>query len=194
MRKMKRDLSAGAGHQWPQDSASDVRERSDSQESHEETAPHPFRWLASQLGNTRHVCALFNSEDEEYLVLLPFIKDGFTCGDKGFTSSIRTSMKIICSAWQGSGSIRPPLSEPASSRFNEHGRYLREGRFDPDGWLQVFEQLASVTRTCVSASRSSANGLGSRGSTTLTGSLNSSPASTICGIVHDGAGGICTYQ
>src|SRR5258707_1448617 len=36
----------------------------------------------SQLGNTRHVCAFFNSEDEEYRVLLPFIKDGFMCGDK----------------------------------------------------------------------------------------------------------------
>ena len=36
---------------------------------------------------------------------------------KRFTSSTRTSMKIICSAWRRPGSIRPPLSEPASSRF-----------------------------------------------------------------------------
>jgi len=42
----------------------------------------PISLAGSQLGNTRHVCALFNSEEEEYRVLLPFIKDGFTCGDK----------------------------------------------------------------------------------------------------------------
>ena len=42
----------------------------------------PISLAGSQLGNTRHVCAFFNSEDEEYRVLLPFIKDGFTCGDK----------------------------------------------------------------------------------------------------------------
>src|SRR6266403_208628 len=43
-------------------------------------APIPF--AGSQLGEARHVCAFFNSGDEEYRVLLPFIKDGFECGDK----------------------------------------------------------------------------------------------------------------
>jgi hypothetical protein len=38
------------------------------------TAPIPF--AGSQLGETRHVCAFFNNADEEYRVLLPFIKDG----------------------------------------------------------------------------------------------------------------------
>jgi hypothetical protein len=42
----------------------------------------PIRFAGSQLGETRHVCAFFNSDDEEYRVLLPFIKDGFECGDK----------------------------------------------------------------------------------------------------------------
>lgn len=43
-------------------------------------APIPF--AGSQLGDVRHVCAFFNNADEEYQVLLPFIKDGFACGDK----------------------------------------------------------------------------------------------------------------
>ena len=43
-------------------------------------APIPF--AGSQLGETRHVCAFFNSDDEAYRVLLPFIKAGFECGDK----------------------------------------------------------------------------------------------------------------
>jgi hypothetical protein len=44
------------------------------------TAPIPF--AGSELGECRHVCAFFNSDDEEYRVLLPFIKDGFGSGDK----------------------------------------------------------------------------------------------------------------
>jgi hypothetical protein len=42
----------------------------------------PISLAGSQLGEVRHVCAFFDSDDEEYRVLLPFIKDGFECGDK----------------------------------------------------------------------------------------------------------------
>ncbi len=37
----------------------------------------------SQLGDVRHVCAFFNNDDEEYRVLLPFIKDGFAVWRQG---------------------------------------------------------------------------------------------------------------
>jgi hypothetical protein len=42
----------------------------------------PISFAGSQLSESRHVCAFFNSDDEQYRVLLPFIKDGFECGDK----------------------------------------------------------------------------------------------------------------
>jgi hypothetical protein len=42
----------------------------------------PISLAGSQLGDVRHVCAFFNNDDEEYRVLLPFIKEGFECGDK----------------------------------------------------------------------------------------------------------------
>jgi MEDS: MEthanogen/methylotroph, DcmR Sensory domain len=32
----------------------------------------------------RHVCAFFHSANEEYRVLLPFIKEGFERGEKAF--------------------------------------------------------------------------------------------------------------
>jgi DcmR-like sensory protein len=41
----------------------------------------PICLAGSALAETRHVCAFFNSDDEEYRVLLPFIKDGFDSGD-----------------------------------------------------------------------------------------------------------------
>jgi MEDS: MEthanogen/methylotroph, DcmR Sensory domain len=42
----------------------------------------PISFAGSQLSESRHVCAFFNTDDEQYRVLLPFIKDGFECGDK----------------------------------------------------------------------------------------------------------------
>ena len=42
----------------------------------------PISFAGSELGEQRHVCTFFNSDQEEYRVLLPFIKDGLECGHK----------------------------------------------------------------------------------------------------------------
>ena len=42
------------------------------------------RLAGTALSRSRHVCAFFNTKDEEYRVLLPFIKEGFEQGDKAF--------------------------------------------------------------------------------------------------------------
>ena len=104
----------------------------------------PISLAGSQLGNTRHVCAFFNSDDEEYRVLLPFIKDGFTCGDKAIhvvnpdqhEDHLKrlAAVGIDTAAAQRAGQFEIRASTDA---------YLRDGRFDQDRMLQVFEQLAS---------------------------------------------------
>lgn len=43
------------------------------------TAGH-VSFAGSQLAKTRHVCAFFKNDDEEYRVLPPFTKYGFMCG------------------------------------------------------------------------------------------------------------------
>src|SRR5881397_3605446 len=47
-------------------------------------AGQPIRFAGSVLDAQRHVCAFFHNPDEEYRVLLPFIKDGFDQGEKAF--------------------------------------------------------------------------------------------------------------
>ncbi|HEY0476361.1 MAG TPA: MEDS domain-containing protein [Kofleriaceae bacterium] len=44
----------------------------------------PIRLAGSILDRARHVCAFFHSKEEEYRVLMPFIKDGFATGDRAF--------------------------------------------------------------------------------------------------------------
>ncbi len=43
-----------------------------------------IRLAGAILDQYRHVCAFFHSPDEEYRVLLPFIKDGIDQGEKAF--------------------------------------------------------------------------------------------------------------
>jgi hypothetical protein len=45
-------------------------------------AAQPVRLAGSLLGQSCHVCAFFRSKEEEYDVLMPFIKEGFDKGDK----------------------------------------------------------------------------------------------------------------
>ena len=47
-------------------------------------AIEPVRLAGSVLRRSRHVCAFFHSKEEEYRVLMPFIKDGFDKGDRAF--------------------------------------------------------------------------------------------------------------
>ena len=42
------------------------------------------RLAGSVLRRSRHICAFFHSKEEEYRVLMPFIKDGFDKGDRAF--------------------------------------------------------------------------------------------------------------
>jgi hypothetical protein len=104
----------------------------------------PVPFAGSQLTDSRHVCAFFNSEEEEYRVLLPFIKDGFESGQKAVhvvnpdqcdnhLERLATA-GIDCSAARETGQFE--------LRTNTE-TYLKDGHFDQDRMLAAFEQLAS---------------------------------------------------
>lgn len=100
------------------------------------------RLAGAVLDRSRHVCAFFNSKEEEYRVLLPFIKEGFTQGDKAFH-------------------IVDPLHRPEHLRRLQHegidvaaaeqrgqlevrrweDAYLQEGHFDQNRMLALIEQV-----------------------------------------------------
>jgi MEDS: MEthanogen/methylotroph, DcmR Sensory domain len=108
------------------------------------TTTAPIRFAGSQLGEARHVCAFFNSDDEEYRVLLPFIKDGFECGDKAVhvvnPNQHSGHLQRLAAAGIDLAAVRQ--SGQFELRTNTD-TYLRDGRFDQDRMLEVFEQLAS---------------------------------------------------
>ena len=111
-------------------------------------APAPIPFAGSQLDKVRHVCAFFSSDEEEYRVLLPFIKGGFECGDKAVhvVGPDRHADHLARLATIG--------IDPSEARrrgqleiHNNSEAYLRDGRFDPDRMLESFEKMASGAAT-----------------------------------------------
>jgi hypothetical protein len=104
----------------------------------------PISLAGSQLGDVRHICAFFNSDDEEYRVLLPFIKDGFERGDKAVhvvnPAQHRDHLRRLAAA--GIDAATAQDSGQFELRTNTE-TYLRDGHFDQDRLLEFFEQLAS---------------------------------------------------
>jgi len=104
----------------------------------------PIFLAGSQLDETRHVCAFFNSDEEEYRVMLPFIKDGFERGDKAVhvvNPNQRhdhlqrlAAVGIDLTAAEQSGQLEVRINTEA---------YLRDGCFNQDRMLAAFEQMAS---------------------------------------------------
>jgi hypothetical protein len=106
------------------------------------TTPIPF--AGSQLREIRHVCAFFNSDEEEYRVLLPFIKDGFLCGDKAVhvVNPGQHPDHLLRLAGAGIDTAAARKSGQFELLTNSEA-YIRDGRFDQDRMLEVFEKLAS---------------------------------------------------
>jgi hypothetical protein len=108
------------------------------------SVPAPISLAGSQLDRTRHVCAFFNNDEEEYRVLLPFITDGLKSGDKAVhvlnPQQRRDHLQRLAAA-----GIDPAAAQQSGQlelRVNTEV-YLPDGRFDQDRMLRVFEQLAS---------------------------------------------------
>ena len=104
----------------------------------------PISLAGSQLDEVRHVCAFFNSDDEKYRVLLPFVKDGFECGDKAvhIVNPAQHHDHLQRLATAGIDAVAAQQSGQFELRTTTEA-YLRDGRFDQDRMLEVFERLAS---------------------------------------------------
>lgn len=100
------------------------------------------RLAGSVLHRSRHVCAFFHKKDEEYQVLLPFVKEGFEQDHKAFhivdpahrdehLRRLREAGIDVAEA-ERSGQLEVRRWEEA---------YLREGHFDQDAMLALIEEV-----------------------------------------------------
>jgi hypothetical protein len=121
-----------------------VREKSGGPANHSRP---PIRLAGRLLGPRRHICAFFNSRDDEYRVLLPLVKEGFDCGEKAVHiidprrrdehSQGLASVGIDAGVAQKTGQL--DLREWADT-------HLRDGVFDIDRMLELFAEIRETSR------------------------------------------------
>jgi hypothetical protein len=100
------------------------------------------RLAGKALDRRRHVCAFFNSKDEEYRVLLPFVKEGIDHGQKAFHIVKEGHRPEHRRRLEQAG-----IDVPAAERKGQleirrwEDAYLREGHFDQNRMLALIEEV-----------------------------------------------------
>jgi hypothetical protein len=100
------------------------------------------RLAGSVLHRSRHVCAFFHKKDEEYQVLLPFVKEGFKQGHKAFhiVDPAHRDEHLRRLSEAGIDVVEAERSGQLEVRRWEDA-YLREGHFDQDAMLALIEEV-----------------------------------------------------
>ena len=102
----------------------------------------PMRFANATLGQHGHVCAFFHSEEEEYRVLLPFVKEGLARGEKAF-HIVDPKLRDEHLDRLSSGGV-DVASVEKNGQFelhHWHEVYLRDGRFDRDRMLACMQDV-----------------------------------------------------
>jgi MEDS: MEthanogen/methylotroph, DcmR Sensory domain len=110
-------------------------------------ASRPVRLGGATLGVERHVCAFFRSREDEYRVLLPFIKDGFERGEKAV--HIVDPRRLDEHVRRLAGAGIDTTSAQASGQLELRGwadAHLQGGSFDQDRMLALIEAIRRRSR------------------------------------------------
>ncbi len=102
----------------------------------------PIRIAGSELSGKRHICGFFRTPEEEYQLLLPFIKEGIERGEKAF-HVVDPKLRDDHLRRLKSAGIDVAEAEK-SGQFelcNWAQMYLRDGYFDQDRMLAVWRDV-----------------------------------------------------
>jgi hypothetical protein len=89
-----------------------------------------------------HICAFFNSTEEQHRVLRSFIKNGFDTGDKSFhLVNPELREEHLRRLAEAGINIQEAMDSGQLEVRQWHEAPLRGDRFDQDTWLASFEQV-----------------------------------------------------
>lgn len=101
----------------------------------------PIRLAGSALREHRHVCAFFRSPEEEYRVLLPFLRDGIEQGDRGVTVMPRQRGDHLDRLRGGGIDVDGARRSRQLELLVSEETYLRDGHFDQEAMLATIQEV-----------------------------------------------------
>ena len=105
------------------------------------------RLAGSVLDRSRHVCAFFHRKEEEYRVLLPFIREGFEQGHRAFHIVDPRHRPEHLRRLQDAGI--PVVETQANGQLEVRcweDAYLLDGHFDQNRMLALIEEVLAAGR------------------------------------------------
>src|SRR6266566_7227143 len=102
------------------------------------TEDQPIPFAGGLLDQYRHVCAFFDSPDEEQRILAPFVRDGLERGERAFHIVDPAQRADYVRRLEDAGI--PVAAAAAHGQFELHTwneTYFRTGGFDHDDMLAV---------------------------------------------------------
>ena len=107
-----------------------------------ETNDHSVQFAGGTLGRHRHICAFFNSLDEQHRVLRSFITDGFDRGEKDLHFVDPKLREEHLKRLAGAGiDVDRAMSSGQLEVLQWQDAQLRGGRFDQDAMLALIEEV-----------------------------------------------------
>jgi hypothetical protein len=101
----------------------------------------PIRLAGSVLGPQRHVCAFFHNPDEQYRILLPFIKEGIEHGDRAFHVVDSRLREEHLRRLESAGIAVPATQQhPPNKVATVEETFLPGGRFNSDAALALIQE------------------------------------------------------
>jgi hypothetical protein len=124
-----------------QESKTPMNPTEDNTKSREEDY-QPMRFANATLGQHRHVCAFFHGAEEEYRVLVPFVKEGLARGEKAFHIVDPKLRDEHLERLSSAGVDIPSVEKNGQFELHHwHEVYLRDGHFDRDRMLACMQDV-----------------------------------------------------
>lgn len=107
----------------------------------------PVHLAGSILDRARHVCAFFHTRDEEYQVLMPFVREGFEHGDRAFhiVDPNHRHGHLERLRQEGIDTVQAEAQDQLRVIPWEQA-YLRGGHFDQNAMLALIEEVLTEGR------------------------------------------------
>jgi hypothetical protein len=107
----------------------------------------PVRLAGRTLGEHRHVCAFFNSREEQDKVLMPFFKEGYDRGEKLFhIVDARHHDAHLCACRESGIDVEEATETGQLEVLHWEDAYLKDGYFDGDRMVSTLEEVLEANR------------------------------------------------
>jgi hypothetical protein len=107
----------------------------------------PVRLAGRTLNKTRHICAFFNSREEQDKVMMPFFKEGYDRGEKLFhIVDHRLHDEHLCACRSAGIDCDEALESGQLEVLPWEDAYLKDGYFDGERMIAILKEVVEGAR------------------------------------------------